>query len=188
MSTILNKNTDGTRTVPLGERELAQELTPNDKDYGKVRVGTDGTLEGEVLLAKDEDVSNLGVSSFVSSGVINKQDNALIFNEVVGNEYNMATADRFVNFDGKVIDTYGPEMVTNGDFSNGTTGWVATSGGSIEPLGESIRLYNDSTDQLIGLERTTGEVFTDGVSLLVSISIKESVGSDEIRVYSVGIV
>ena len=56
MSTILNKNTDGTRIVPLGERELMQELTVGSDDYGKIKVGTDGTLAGEVLLAKDEDV------------------------------------------------------------------------------------------------------------------------------------
>jgi hypothetical protein len=57
VSTILNKNTDGTRTVPLGERELMQELTVGSEDYGKIKVGTDGTLEGEVLLAKDEDLA-----------------------------------------------------------------------------------------------------------------------------------
>jgi hypothetical protein len=53
----------------------------------------------------------------------------MIFSTTVGNEYKMATADRFVNFDGKVIDTYGPELVTNesgayvGDFSSGIAGW-----------------------------------------------------------------
>ena len=62
MSTILNKNTDGTRTVPLGERQLMQELTVADANYGKVSVGTDGTYEGEVVLAKDIDVKALGAT------------------------------------------------------------------------------------------------------------------------------
>ena len=54
--TISNKNTNGVRTIPLGEREVMQELTSADPNYGKIRVGTDGTYVGEVLLAKDIDV------------------------------------------------------------------------------------------------------------------------------------
>lgn len=54
--TITNKNTNGTRTVPLGEREVMQELTPADPNYGKIVVGTNGTYGGEVRLAKDSDV------------------------------------------------------------------------------------------------------------------------------------
>ena len=57
MSKILNKNTDGTRTIALGEREVMQELTPADPNYGKITVGTDGTYLGEVTLAKDSDVA-----------------------------------------------------------------------------------------------------------------------------------
>lgn len=54
--TISNKNTNGVRTIPLGEREVMQELTSADPNYGKIRVGTNGTYVGEVLLAKDIDV------------------------------------------------------------------------------------------------------------------------------------
>jgi hypothetical protein len=167
VSTILNKNTDGTRTVPLGERELAQELTPNDKDYGKIIVGTDGTLEGEVLLAKDEDVSNLSASNFVSSGVINKKDDTLIFNEVVGNEYKMANTDRFVNFDGKVIDTYGPELVTNGDFSDGTTGW-STSNSILSNENGILKVYRADS---YGISGTPLENVGAGSSVYISASL-----------------
>ena len=59
---IINKNTDGVRTLPLQERDLMQELTPASDDYGKVSVGTDGTYEGEVVLAKDIDVKALGAT------------------------------------------------------------------------------------------------------------------------------
>ena len=85
---IINKNTDGVRTSPLQERDLMQELTPASEDYGKVSVGTDGTYEGEVVLAKDIDVKALdtrvtdetvkvsgdeviaGVKTFASSPVV----------------------------------------------------------------------------------------------------------------------
>lgn len=59
MSYITNKNTDGSRTRALNARELMQELTPADPNFGKIRVGTDSTLSGEVLLAKDSDVVGL---------------------------------------------------------------------------------------------------------------------------------
>ena len=128
MSTILNKNTDGVRTRALNERELMQELTIGSNDYGKIKVGTNSTYDGEITLAKDSELSALSSSQYVASGFISKQDDSNIFEEVVGNEYKMANADRFVNFDGKVIDTYGPELVVNGDFSDGTTGWTFGSG------------------------------------------------------------
>lgn len=35
----------------------------------------------------------------------------------------VADKNRYVKFGEKVVDTYGPELVTNGDFSDGTTGW-----------------------------------------------------------------
>ena len=57
MGSIQNKNTNGSRERWMNEREMMQELTPGDPDYGKVRVGTDGTEEGEILLAKNSDVA-----------------------------------------------------------------------------------------------------------------------------------
>ena len=66
--TITNKNTNGVRTIPLGEREVMQELTPADVNFGKLRVGTNGTYAGEVLLAKDADVvsNTLAISTLGS--------------------------------------------------------------------------------------------------------------------------
>jgi len=55
---ILNKNSTGSRNRALTEREVMQELTLGDKNYGKIVVGTDGTYEGEVLIGKDSDVQN----------------------------------------------------------------------------------------------------------------------------------
>jgi len=206
VSKILNQNTDGVRSRALDARELMQELTVDDENYGKVIVGTDGTYDGEVMLAKDADVvsaqgdiddhiadienphsvtaeqvglgdvdntsdadkpistdtqaaldtkanvsdtysiseiDNKIKANFVSSGVINKQDDALLFNTVAGNEYKMANTDRFVNFDGKVIDTYGPELVTNGDFSDGTTGW--TISGADVSISEGVAKFRGTS-------------------------------------------
>jgi hypothetical protein len=43
-------------------------------------------------------------SNFISSGVINKQDDSLVFSTTVGNEYKLQDNSRFFNFDGKVIE------------------------------------------------------------------------------------
>jgi len=59
MSIILNRNTDGVRVRPLKERELSQELTPGNPNYGKIIVGTNSTYAGEIIIAKDVDVQNL---------------------------------------------------------------------------------------------------------------------------------
>lgn len=57
VSYILNVNTNGVRTRGMNPRELMQELTPSSPDYGKVKVGTDGTIGGEVTLAKDTEAT-----------------------------------------------------------------------------------------------------------------------------------
>jgi hypothetical protein len=50
------------------------------------------------------EVDTISKSKFVSSGVINKQDDSLVFNEVVGNEYKLQDNSMFFNFDGKVVE------------------------------------------------------------------------------------
>ena len=64
---ILNKNSTGSRSRALTEREVMQELTPGDKNYGKISVGTDGTYEGEVLIGKDSDVQKNILNSHIMS-------------------------------------------------------------------------------------------------------------------------
>jgi hypothetical protein len=70
VSTILNKNTDGTRTVPLGERELMQELTPTSINYGGISIGTDGTLAGEKRVAMMENLPSIYASQLVQGDLI----------------------------------------------------------------------------------------------------------------------
>jgi hypothetical protein len=117
-STSIDTTVVAASTEVAGKVQLADNLTDTS---------TDKALTAAQGKALNDARAVLGKSNFVSSGVINKQDDALIFNEAVGNEYKMTCADRFVNFDGKVVDTYGPELVVDvdgnyiGDFSDGAT-------------------------------------------------------------------
>lgn len=54
--------------------------------------------------------------------VSKKLDN-FVFKTDANFTYKVADKNRFVKFGDTVVDTYGPELITNGDFSNGTTGW-----------------------------------------------------------------
>jgi len=92
-------------------------------------------------------------AKFVASGTINKQDDANVFKTVVGNEYKMANTDRFVNFDGNIVDTYGEELVTNGDFSNGTTGWVAGDSAILSVSNGELEIKNGAS--YFGYAKTT---------------------------------
>jgi hypothetical protein len=61
------------------------------------------TLQGAV----DEvslDLDTMVKANLVSSGVINKQDDSLVFSTAVGNEYKLQDNSMFVNFDGKVVE------------------------------------------------------------------------------------
>jgi hypothetical protein len=101
------------------------------------------TLQGavdEVSLDLDTTVK----ANLVSSGVINKQDGSLVFSTAVGNEYKTAIPDKFVNFDGKVVGAYGPELITNGDFSDGTIDNIL-----LETEGV-IKFYDDGKLRLTG--------------------------------------
>ena len=80
----------------------------------------------EFNLVRDEGMVRLNAlapyNGIIGTDTKQQQEN-LVFSTTVGNEYKLVDNTRFRKIDGKVIDTYGPELVTNGDFSNGTTGW-----------------------------------------------------------------
>jgi hypothetical protein len=50
------------------------------------------------------DIDLKNSANFISSGVINKQDDSIEFNASIGNEYKLQDNSRFFNFDGKVIE------------------------------------------------------------------------------------
>ena len=115
MSTILNKNTDGTRTVPLGERELMQELTIGSDDYGKIKVGTDGTLGGEVLLAKDEDVvTNANNIATNTSDILTKTNTSIPLSSQLKGTYSLSNTVKTLAFDAIIYTGNGTsqEIVT----------------------------------------------------------------------------
>lgn len=89
----------------------------------------------EFNLVRDEGMTRLNAlapyNGIIGTDTKQQQEN-LVFNTTVGNEYKLADTSRFRKIDGKVIDTYGPELITNGDFSNGATGWSIDAGWSIE--------------------------------------------------------
>lgn len=89
----------------------------------------------EFNLVRDEGMARLNAlapyNGIIGTDTKQQQEN-LVFSATVGNEYKLADTSRFRKIDGKVIDTYGPELITNGDFSNGATGWSIDAGWSIE--------------------------------------------------------
>ena len=72
-----------------------------------------------------------------SSGTISKAVSDLVFETVVGNEYKMADKSRFANLDGNVLDTYGDELVINGN-GESLTGWASVSGATLSVVDGSI--------------------------------------------------
>lgn len=108
---ITNKNTNGVRTVPLGEREVMQELTILDPNYGKIVVGTNGTYGGEVRLAKDSDVATNTASIAVLGGrvVIAENDITSLENAVVSLDTRLDTAESDIN----TLETTSSGLVTN---------------------------------------------------------------------------
>ena len=138
---IVEMNTQSTENNTLANQVASDAaLTQTNKntvvtDKAIVLTAKDATLAAETRVQalvpltgtsySTDALDNKLSASYISSGTIDKQDDANIFEEVVGNEYKMANTDRFVNFDGNVMDAYGPELVTNGDFSDGATGWTS---------------------------------------------------------------
>jgi hypothetical protein len=59
-----------------------------------------------------------------------KKDN-FVFEESTAFVGKIGDKNRYLDFNGDRVDTYGEELVTNGDFSDGTTGWTFGTGWSI---------------------------------------------------------
>jgi hypothetical protein len=92
------------------------------------------TLQGAVdevidtTYTKDE-VDTIVKSNLVSSGVINKQDDSLVFSTTVGNEYKLQDNSRFFNFDGKVVELpSGIEIDMTDNMPEVTVQYQATNG------------------------------------------------------------
>jgi len=114
---IVNKNTNGTRTRYMGERELMQELTPASENYGKVVVGTDGTGEGELILANDADV--LEVQSVLGTGSNVRYDKKLGSLDVIDRVFVNGDLTSIIYTGDNDTDMYYRDVLvyTNGDLT-----------------------------------------------------------------------
>lgn len=99
----------------------------------------------EFNLVRDEGMARLNAlcpyNGIIGTDTKQQQEN-LVFSTTVGNEYKILDTIRFRKIDGKVIDTYGPELVTNGDFNDGTTGWYGTANATLSVVNNVGRLTN----------------------------------------------
>jgi len=67
-------------------------------------------------------VATMGAQANSISGFVDKELDLEISekNAIVG------IKNRYAKFGDEIVDLYGPELVTNGDFSDGTTGWTVS--------------------------------------------------------------
>lgn len=75
----------------------------------------------------------------------------------------VADKNRYVKFGEKVVDTYGPELITNGDFSNGTIGLVYVSGSSGGIVDGTLKMPTTSVYKKTGL--VVGRAYTISISV-----------------------
>lgn len=83
----------------------------------------------------------------------------------------VADKNRYVKFGDKIVDTYGPELVTNGDFSNGTTGWQQANT-SIFTVQDNIAKVEKVGTNWWGGFKSSGAVYgTIGKTISVSLFV-----------------
>lgn len=117
----------------------------------------------EFNLVRDEGMARLNAlapyNGIIGTDTKQQQEN-LVFSATVGNEYKLADTTRFKKIDGKVIATYGPELVTNGDFSDGTTGWsafnytISEQNGKMKAIGDGSYSRVYTLSPILELDKT----------------------------------
>ena len=84
---------------------------------------------------------------------------------------------------------YGPELVTNGDFSNGTTGWTAQNSGSLSVVSGAMRISNGADAVGYAYQSITTEVgktyqltvrVITGSSATASVYVGTSIGGGQL--------
>src|SRR5210317_1242433 len=83
----------------------------------------------EVLDSRLKDQLNALAPYSGYTSVSKKLDN-FVFKEDANFTYSVADKNRFVKFGDRVVDTYGEELVTNGDFSGSEELWLSRLGGN----------------------------------------------------------
>ena len=123
----------------------------------------------EFNLVRDEGMARLNAlapyNGIISTDTKQQQEN-LVFRTTVGNKYKLVDMSRFRKIDGKVIDTYGPELVTNGDFSDGTTGWK-TVNATLEIINGTVKVTTTANSGYLSKDIATepGKTYSLEVSV-----------------------
>lgn len=81
----------------------------------------------------------------------------------------VADKNRYVKFGEKVVDTYGPELITNGDFSNGTTGWVKAGSGN-SYVNTNGKLFSVNEEVYQDINTSVGKTYIISVGYYRSLS------------------
>lgn len=95
---------------------------------------------------------------------------------------NSVTAGAVATFVGVVVQEafagaiagYGPELVTNGDFTNGVTGWSNAASGSISNVGGALRVVGDGVSNWTGVVATSPSLFV-GKQYLLTFTVANGV-------------
>ena len=77
------------------------------------------------------------------------------------------------------MGTVGPELVTNGDFSNGTTGWgwhVSFPPQTLENVGGELHVVNDGVARAL-CGQSTAETMTSGKTYRIRLSVRLASGA-----------
>ena len=193
-------NPHNTTYADVGAAPLVHTHVENDiagladslaSKYDKVPSAVTGNTPifgaGDVLLDSGYPVINPGKFETVDKAAIkNELQNDAVFSGY-GNTERVDNTDRFketdtpnlildtvgdsVRLTDGLVDTLGDELVTNGDFSNGTTGWSTGRGAILSVRDEKIYIKNSSlasgyTTQMIPTQ--AGKTYTCSVQMLTS--------------------
>jgi hypothetical protein len=113
-------------------------------------IANEGYVDNKVSVV-DSKVDVVSKSSNPFSGYMEytkKADN-FVFEESEAFAGKVGDKNRYLDFNGDMVDTYGPELVTNGDFSDGTTGWSVSNSGIYEDNGRLVIINNDVTKNIV---------------------------------------
>jgi hypothetical protein len=177
-STSIDTTVIAASTTVAGKVQLVDTLTDTSTDKALT------AAQGKVL---NDARALLGKSNFISSGVINKQDDANLFNESERNmakypdnetgdaawaaytdtiKGKMANTDRFVNFDGKVVDTYGPELISESTL----LGTARLFSDTYTDGASTFTMVDDNTQSVEGYIGITLNNLVEGTDYLLSFT------------------
>ncbi len=122
--------TDGLPNGPLSQDEIGYDLVGGEMYVGSGNGTADGSTAsidaGEYRVTRNRELGWLNDATFPFSGYINMKSktDGLYFNAAANFLASVGDLSEYINVDGEVVSLLGEELVVNGDFSDGTTGWI----------------------------------------------------------------